>query len=96
MKRADWCAALAGSWWAPLSSPFFKPLVPGMFLGITHDNKCPVQISVLKEGLYGKRNPQEQPSSIGEVILQTGIITGKLGLNRLHRQLAAKGFIQAS
>lgn len=32
----------------------------------------------------------------GQVNLQTGILAGKLALNRLHQQLAAEGFTQVS
>ncbi|KAG9351106.1 hypothetical protein JZ751_024996 [Albula glossodonta] len=37
---------------------------------------------------------QAKPSSAGEVNLQTGIIAGKKALNKLHQELASKGFIQ--
>lgn len=53
------------------------------------------QISVVKEErLYPKWKPQSRPSTPGEVNLQSGIIAGKLALNRLHQELAAKGFVQ--
>lgn len=53
------------------------------------------QISVVKEErLYSKWNPSALPSSIGEVNLQTGIMAGKLALNKLHQELAEKSFTQ--
>uniref|UniRef100_A0A672SGB7 Amylo-alpha-1, 6-glucosidase, 4-alpha-glucanotransferase n=1 Tax=Sinocyclocheilus grahami TaxID=75366 RepID=A0A672SGB7_SINGR len=113
--------------------PNLRPLVPSvahaMFLDVTHDNECPIQvrsvfdalastaivsmaccasgstrgydelvpqqISVVKEErLYPKWNPDALPSSVGEVNLQTGIMAGKLALNKLHQELAEKGFTQ--
>lgn len=54
-----------------------------------------LQISVVKEErLYPKWNPTAAPDSSGEVGFQTGIIAGKLALNKLHKELAAQGFIQ--
>lgn len=54
-----------------------------------------VQISVVKEErLYPKWNPAAVPSSLGEVGPQSGIIAGKLALNKLHQELAAMGFMQ--
>ncbi|MBN3273908.1 GDE enzyme, partial [Polyodon spathula] len=53
------------------------------------------QISVVKEErFYPKWNPKAQASSLGEVNLQSGIIAGKVALNKLHQELAAKGFGQ--
>ncbi|KAF0047471.1 hypothetical protein F2P81_001104 [Scophthalmus maximus] len=81
--------------------PSLRPLMPSiahaMFLDVTHDNECPIQISVVKEErLYPKWNPSAPPTSAGEVGPQSGIIAGKVALNKLHQELAAQGFIQLS
>lgn len=56
-----------------------------------------VQISVVnEERFYPKWNPAAEPSSVGGVGPQSGIIAGKLALNKLHQELAAKGFIQVA
>lgn len=54
-----------------------------------------LQISVVsEERFYPKWNPAAHLSS-GEVNFQTGILAGRLAINRLHQELGAKGFNQA-
>ncbi|XP_036446672.1 glycogen debranching enzyme-like isoform X1 [Colossoma macropomum] len=60
-----------------------------------YDELVPHQVSVVKEErLYSRWNADALPSSPGEVNLQSGIMAGKLALNRLHKELAEKGFTQ--
>lgn len=49
---------------------------------------------VKEERFYPKWNPSAAPTSTGEVGPQSGIIAGKLALNKLHQELGAQGFIQ--
>lgn len=54
---------------------------------------CVVQISVVSEDhRYNCWNSEAETSE--QVNLQTGILAGKLALNRLHQELAAEGFTQ--
>lgn len=50
---------------------------------------------VSEERFYAKWNPAAVPTTPGEVNFKTGIIAGRLAMNRLHQELGAKGFIQA-
>ncbi|XP_006015059.1 glycogen debranching enzyme isoform X2 [Alligator sinensis] len=60
-----------------------------------YDELVPHQISVVsEERFYAKWNPSATPLTPGEVNFQTGIIGGRLAMNRLHQELAIKGFIQ--
>ncbi|KAJ3611144.1 hypothetical protein NHX12_021160 [Muraenolepis orangiensis] len=60
-----------------------------------YDELVPHQISVMKEErFYTRWNPQASPSDPAEVNLQSGILAAKLALNRLHQDLAARGFSQ--
>ncbi|XP_056155875.1 glycogen debranching enzyme-like isoform X1 [Lampris incognitus] len=60
-----------------------------------YDELVPHQISVVNEKrLYSCWNPEAKPADPQEVNLQTGIIAAKLSLNKLHQELAAKGFSQ--
>lgn len=54
------------------------------------------QISVVsEERFYAKWNPAATQLKPGEVNFKTGIIAGRLAMNRLHQELGAKGFNQA-
>ncbi|KAF4805468.1 hypothetical protein TURU_000863 [Turdus rufiventris] len=60
-----------------------------------YDELVPHQISVVsEERFYAKWNPAAHLNS-GEVNFQTGILAGRLAINRLHQELGAKGFNQA-
>ncbi|XP_068808414.1 glycogen debranching enzyme isoform X3 [Struthio camelus] len=59
-----------------------------------YDELVPHQISVVsEERFYSKWNPAAQLTS-GEANFQTGILAGRLAINRLHQELGAKGFNQ--
>ncbi|XP_030351608.1 glycogen debranching enzyme isoform X2 [Strigops habroptila] len=59
-----------------------------------YDELVPHQISVVsEERFYAKWNPAAHLAS-GEVNFQTGILAGRLAMNRLHQELGAKGFNQ--
>ncbi|KAM4659730.1 glycogen debranching enzyme isoform 4-T5 [Amazona ochrocephala] len=59
-----------------------------------YDELVPHQISVVsEERFYAKWNPAAHLAS-GEVNFQTGILAGRLAINRLHQELGAKGFNQ--
>ncbi|MGH0153006.1 UNVERIFIED_CONTAM: hypothetical protein FKN15_047322 [Acipenser sinensis] len=118
-----------GSFFQPCLRPLVPSIAHALFMDVTHDNECPIQlrsmydslpssaivsmaccatgstrgydemvphqISVVKEErFYPKWNPTAQALSPGEVNLQSGIIAGKVALNKLHQELAAKGFGQ--
>uniref|UniRef100_A0A8D0HDZ7 Glycogen debranching enzyme n=1 Tax=Sphenodon punctatus TaxID=8508 RepID=A0A8D0HDZ7_SPHPU len=90
--------------------PRLRPLIPAiahaLFMDITHDNECPcclyklnmyilLNISVVsEERFYAKWNPEASPATPGEVNFKSGIIAGRLAINRLHQELGAKSFIQ--
>uniref|UniRef100_A0A8B9TKE1 Glycogen debranching enzyme n=1 Tax=Anas platyrhynchos TaxID=8839 RepID=A0A8B9TKE1_ANAPL len=59
-----------------------------------YDELVPHQISVVsEERFYSTWNPAAHLTS-GEVNFQTGILAGRLAINRLHQELGAKGFNQ--
>uniref|UniRef100_A0A8B9DIB7 Glycogen debranching enzyme n=1 Tax=Anser cygnoides TaxID=8845 RepID=A0A8B9DIB7_ANSCY len=59
-----------------------------------YDELVPHQISVVsEERFYATWNPAAHLTS-GEVNFQTGILAGRLAINRLHQELGAKGFKQ--
>lgn len=58
-----------------------------------YDELLPNQISLVKEDhLYCCWNPEVQKCD--QVNLKTGIMAGKMALNKLHQELAAEGFTQ--
>ncbi|XP_028588602.2 glycogen debranching enzyme isoform X2 [Podarcis muralis] len=60
-----------------------------------YDELVPHQISVVtEERFYPKWNPAATLSTPGEVNLKTGIIAGRLAINRLHQELGARDFNQ--
>ncbi|XP_039208206.1 glycogen debranching enzyme isoform X2 [Crotalus tigris] len=60
-----------------------------------YDELVPHQISVVsEERFYAKWNPAAIQLKPGEVNFKTGIIAGRLAINRLHQELGAKGFNQ--
>ncbi|XP_061489672.1 glycogen debranching enzyme isoform X1 [Rhineura floridana] len=60
-----------------------------------YDELVPHQISVVsEERFYPKWNPAATPSTPGAVNFKTGIIAGRLAINRLHQELGTKGFNQ--
>lgn len=50
---------------------------------------------VTEERFYAKWNPAATPSTPGAVNFKSGIIAGRLAINRLHQELGMKGFNQA-
>uniref|UniRef100_A0A8B9S668 Glycogen debranching enzyme n=1 Tax=Apteryx owenii TaxID=8824 RepID=A0A8B9S668_APTOW len=59
-----------------------------------YDELVPHQISVVsEERFYSKWNTAAHLTS-GEANFQTGILAGRLAINRLHQELGAKGFNQ--
>ncbi|KAF7652312.1 hypothetical protein LDENG_00098520 [Lucifuga dentata] len=60
-----------------------------------YDELLPHQISSVKEDRrYACWDPDAGISDTTRVSLQTGFLTGKLALNKLHQELAAQGFTQ--
>ncbi|KAM5160944.1 LOW QUALITY PROTEIN: glycogen debranching enzyme-like [Callospermophilus lateralis] len=61
-----------------------------------YDELVTHQMSVVSEKrFYTKWNPGASPSNTGDVSFQSGIITARHAINKLHQELGAKGFIQA-
>ncbi|XP_053324912.1 glycogen debranching enzyme [Spea bombifrons] len=60
-----------------------------------YDEMVPHQISVVsEERFYTKWNPKLTAPSPSDVNEKSGIIAGKAAINKLHRELAARGFLQ--
>ncbi|KAG7275133.1 hypothetical protein CRUP_024699, partial [Coryphaenoides rupestris] len=91
------------------SLPSLRPLVPcvahAMFLDVTHDNQCPIEIRSVYDCLPSSAIVSMACCATGstrgydelvphQVSLQTGILAGKRALNKLHQELAARGFTQ--
>lgn len=54
-----------------------------------------LQISVVSEERFYSKWSSAAHLNSGEVNFQTGILAGRLAINRLHQELGAKGFNQA-
>ncbi|XP_041417474.1 glycogen debranching enzyme isoform X2 [Xenopus laevis] len=60
-----------------------------------YDEMVPHQISVVsEERFYTKWNPKLNTPNARDVNSQSGIIAGKKAVNKLHLELAARGFLQ--